>query len=74
MNEKIDLSGLNCPLPILKTKQKLLSLDVGDILEVITTDPHSEIDFKVFVEKSGHELISFQTINESFIFVIKKLK
>ena len=43
---EIDLKGLNCPMPILKTKQALMRAKSGDILRIFTTDPHSEIDFK----------------------------
>lgn len=72
-NLQIDLSGLNCPLPILKTKQALQKLQTGEILKVIATDPHAEIDFKAFISKSNHELCHFEiTPEKKYIFVIKK--
>ena len=70
---QIDLSGLVCPLPILKTKQALQNMQAGEVLKVVTTDPHSEIDFKAFIAKSNHELCNFEiTAEKKYIFMIKK--
>jgi len=55
-DRELDLRGLNCPLPILKTKKALSEMDDGEVLHATTTDPMSVIDFTVFCEKSGHML------------------
>ncbi len=70
--QTLDLSGLSCPLPILKTKQALAKMSIGESLTVISTDPHSEIDFKAFISKTDHQLISFKEEGTTFIFEIKK--
>ena len=44
----LDTKGLNCPMPLLKAKQALNRMDVGQILEVISTDQGSVRDFQVF--------------------------
>ena len=69
---ELDLSGLSCPLPILKTKKQLNSLESGDLLFVISTDSGSYNDFKYFCEHSGHDLISREAKGNKFLFLIKK--
>ncbi|MHC5226388.1 sulfurtransferase TusA family protein [Ignatzschineria sp. LJL83] len=69
---EIDLKGLNCPMPILKTKQALMKAKSGDILRIFTTDPHSEIDFKAYLLRTKHELLDFSEVDEVFTFLIQK--
>lgn len=69
---EIDLKGLNCPMPILKTKQALMRAKSGDILRIFTTDPHSEIDFKAYLLRTKHELLEFSEVDEVFTFLIQK--
>ncbi len=71
-DETLDASGLNCPLPILKTKKALSKMDTGKILEVISTDAGSIKDVEAFCNQTGNKLIS--TVEESgkYIFTIEK--
>ncbi len=69
---EIDLKGLNCPMPILKTKQALMKANSGDILRVLATDPHSEIDFKAYLVRTNHELLEFNVDDGVFTFIIRK--
>ena len=57
VDERLDASGLTCPLPLLKAKQALNSMTSGLVLEVICTDPSSVRDFEVFSNQSGNELL-----------------
>ncbi len=68
----LDLSGLNCPLPILKTKKKLGDMETGQTISVISTDSGSYNDFKYFCEHTGHELISREQKDSKYYFLIKK--
>jgi tRNA 2-thiouridine synthesizing protein A len=68
----LDLSGLNCPLPILKTKKFLTELDSGTEVEVTTTDPASLDDLKEFCKKTGHILLSQHIKNDIIITKIKR--
>lgn len=54
----LDVKGLNCPLPILKTKVVLNEMDVGGILYVEATDPHAVIDFEAYCASTEHKLLS----------------
>lgn len=69
---EIDLKGLNCPMPILKTKQALMKANTGDILKVLATDPHSEIDFKAYLVRTNHQLLAFTVEEGVFTFLIQK--
>lgn len=69
---EIDLKGLNCPMPILKTKQALMKANTGDILKVLATDPHSEIDFKAYLVRTNHLLLAFTVEEGVFTFLIQK--
>lgn len=53
----IDAQGLNCPLPILKAKKALSSMQSGQVLEVLATDPSSERDFQDFCRQTGNTLL-----------------
>lgn len=55
--EYLDLKGLCCPLPILKTKLLLRTMKHGDVVLVEATDPHSTIDFEAYCARTGHHLL-----------------
>jgi TusA-related sulfurtransferase len=60
MNKKLDVRGLKCPLPIVKAKKEIDTLAVGDILEVIATDPGSMADFRGWVKTAKHAALREQ--------------
>jgi len=57
-DKDLDARGLNCPLPILRTKKALGELQSGQVLRVIATDPGSVKDFAAFCKQTGNELLS----------------
>ncbi|MDG2089835.1 MAG: sulfurtransferase TusA family protein [Gammaproteobacteria bacterium] len=69
---ELDLSGLVCPLPLLKTKQALNRLNSGQKIKVLATDPGSERDFQVFAEQSGNTLLEMQHLDGKFYYLLKK--
>ena len=54
---ELDTTGLMCPLPLLKLKKALSSLESGAVIRVMATDPASRLDFGVFCEQAGHPLL-----------------
>ncbi|MXS82553.1 sulfurtransferase TusA family protein [Nitrosomonas oligotropha] len=72
VDKELDARGLNCPLPILRTKQSLAGMVSGQILRIVATDPGSVIDFQVFAEQTGNELLSLSEVDKEFIFLLKK--
>lgn len=76
----LDTSGEACPMPLLKTKMKLNTMEAGQVLKVIATDAGSVRDFKAFIDLTAHELTeSFVTPGdggdsglETFVYYIVK--
>lgn len=71
-NQTLDARGLNCPLPILRTKKALNTLQSGDTLKVVSTDPGSVKDIASFCEQTGNALLSSQQAGRDYEFFIRK--
>ena len=71
-DKELDARGLNCPLPILRTKKALADLASGQVLKVLATDPGAVKDFQTFSRQTGHELLSHDEANREFTFFMKK--
>jgi len=71
-NKELDARGLNCPLPILKTKKALNDLSSGQVLKVISTDAGSVKDMEAFSKQTGNELLGSQDQGKEYVFFIKK--
>ena len=70
--EKLDARGMNCSLPILKTRKAINHINSGEILEVTSSDPGSVKDMAAFCEQTGHRLVSSNEAEDSYIFLIEK--
>jgi tRNA 2-thiouridine synthesizing protein A len=68
----LDAKGLNCPLPILKSKKALKDMAAGQTLEVLSTDPGSVADFQAFSRTTGNELVEHSEEGGVYTFLIKK--
>ena len=71
-NQELDARGLNCPLPILRTKKALGTLTSGQVLKVISTDPGSVRDMQAFAKQTGNELLSSAEAAGEFVFYLKR--
>ena len=71
-NAKLDASGLNCPLPILKAKKQLNSLETGEVLYIVATDSGSVKDFDAFCKQTGHSLLESSEAEGKYHYYIKK--
>ncbi len=71
-SRQLDARGLRCPMPLLKLKQALHGMAVGERIEVLTTDPGSVRDFQAFLRQGGHELLDMQEGEKEFVFRIRK--
>jgi tRNA 2-thiouridine synthesizing protein A len=69
---ELDTSGLNCPLPLLRLKKALQSMDSGQVVRVLATDPAAVLDFGVFLEQAGHVLLERERTEGLLQFVIRK--
>ena len=71
-DQTLDAKGLNCPLPILKTKVLLNKMQPGEILYVEATDPHSVIDFEAYCARTNHQLLDIEKQEKLFKFYIQR--
>ncbi len=72
VDQVIDIKGLNCPLPVLKTKRALELLKPGQVLKVIATDPGVKIDIPALLDRLGDELLRMDEKDGELIFFIRR--
>ena len=72
VHKELDTRGLNCPLPILKTKKALADMGAGELLRVVSTDPGSMRDFQAFARQTGNELVEQSQTADEFVHVLKR--
>ncbi len=70
--EELDCRGLNCPLPILKTKKAIEGLQVGEVLKMTATDPGSVNDMDSWAKRTGNKIVNREEANGEFTFYIEK--
>ena len=71
-DKELDARGLNCPLPILKTKKSLADMTTGQVLKVISTDAGSVKDMQAFASQTGNTLVSSTQENGEYVFLMQK--
>jgi tRNA 2-thiouridine synthesizing protein A len=72
IDRELDARGLNCPLPILRTKKSLNDMTSGQILKILATDPGSVRDFEAFCRQTGNQLVSSSHTLDEFLFLLRK--
>lgn len=60
----VDARGLRCPMPLLKARKALSTLQEGTHLEVWATDPGAEADFKAYCAQAGHQLLNVESVRD----------
>ena len=73
-DKRIDCTGLFCPMPIVKTREALRDLAVGQILEMLSDDPGSDPDMKTWARRSGHDLLEVARDGAVFRFRVRKTR
>jgi len=73
IDKTLDCCGLICPMPVVKTKRAIKGMEIGQILEMIATDPGSVPDMQAWENQTRHEvLLSEEQDDGKFRFLIKK--
>ena len=72
MSATLDARGLNCPLPILKTKKAIKEVPVGDTLKVLATDPGAVKDMESFCRATGNDLVETGQDGNTYTFLIRR--
>jgi len=73
-DQKIDCLGLFCPMPVVKTREALRRMTVGQILEMASDDPGSEADMKSWSTRTGNELLGIERDGSAFRFFVRKTR
>ena len=68
----VDARGKLCPEPLLLGRRALDGIDSGQIIAVHSTDPHSELDFEVFAQRTGHRLLEVRQVDGCWVFFLRK--
>jgi tRNA 2-thiouridine synthesizing protein A len=71
-DREVDARGLNCPLPILRTKKMLNEMSSGQVVRILATDPGSVRDFQAFSRQTGNELLESGQAAGEFVFLLRK--
>ena len=71
-DKELDARGLNCPLPILRTKKALTDMQSGQVLKVLATDPGSVKDFQAFARQTQHALLQHGEAEKIFTFFMQE--
>ena len=71
-DKTLDAKGLDCPMPLLKAKKEMDTLEMGQVLEIIGTDEGSKVDLPGWCERVGHTYLGVNEETDFFRFYIKK--
>ncbi len=71
-DKTLDTKGLSCPMPVVKTKKTMETMNPGEILKVEATDKGSKSDITAFANRTGNELLEMKEDGGVFIFFLKK--
>ena len=72
IDREVDARGLNCPLPILRTKKALNDMKSGQVLRILATDPSAVRDFQAFAKQTGNELLQHIEQDGVFSFLLRR--
>jgi tRNA 2-thiouridine synthesizing protein A len=71
-DKRIDCTGLFCPMPIVKTREAIATMAVGEVLEMTSDDPGSDPDMRSWAQITGHELLTVSREGGLFRFLVRK--
>ena len=72
VDKVLDLKGLPCPMPVVKVSKGIKEVDIGQIIEAVTSDPGSLADFPAWAKTSGNEIIKTDQADGLITFYIKR--
>ena len=73
VEKSFDLKGLPCPMPVVKVSKGIKEVEVGQVIEAVTTDPGALSDFPAWARTSGNEILKTDQTDDSIKFYIKRL-
>ena len=73
-DRQIDCTGLFCPMPIVKTREAMTQMTVGQVLEMLSDDPASDPDMRSWARNTGHDLLQVTRSAAVYRFVVRKTR
>jgi tRNA 2-thiouridine synthesizing protein A len=73
-DQVLDCSGMACPLPVVKTSQAIKKIELGQVLELLATDPGVEPDMRAWTARTSNELLSIARHGDVFHVLIRRVK
>jgi tRNA 2-thiouridine synthesizing protein A len=73
-DRQIDCTGLFCPMPIVKTREAMTQMVVGEILEMLSDDPAAEADMRSWSRSTGHDLVEVGRSGLVYRFMVRKTR
>ncbi len=70
----LDCSGLLCPIPVVKTSKAIKEVEIGQILEMIATDPGAPPDMEAWARQTGHEMVASSSGDGDYRFWFRRTK
>jgi tRNA 2-thiouridine synthesizing protein A len=74
VDRRLDCLGLFCPMPIVKTRDAIRDMAVGQVLEMLSDDPASDADLKSWARRTGHELVAVTKNGSVYRFLVRKTR
>ncbi|MGH2831079.1 MAG: sulfurtransferase TusA family protein [Actinomycetota bacterium] len=74
MDKVLDVTGLLCPLPVIKLSKAMKEVEIGQVVEMQATDPGSQPDMDAWIKNTGHELVDATVDGGVFTFWVRKAK
>ena len=74
VDKRIDCTGLFCPMPIVKTREAIKGMAIGEVVEMLSDDPASDADMRAWARNSGNELVQVTRDAAVYRFVVRKLR
>ena len=71
-DQSLDCMGLYCPMPIVKTAEKIKALKLGEVLEVVADDKGIKLDMPAWCEATGHEFLGVEAAGSEIKIYVKK--
>ena len=68
----LDLKGLACPMPVVKISKGIKEVEVGEVVEAVTTDPGSLTDFPAWAKTTGNDIVKTEQDGEVIRFFVKR--
>jgi len=73
-DQMLDCSGLLCPSPVVKVAKAIKQIEVGQVLQLIATDPGAAPDMEAWTRQTGHEMLASREEDGKFIFFFRRTK